>query len=264
MGDHTVLLDTQHPAKDFELTRIRRSDGHVLAEFRHNKDTLEITLPGVKMGIDLVAEKHIDLSEDKKEKLAKFLQSSDATLLRQVIAEVIKQRTNEEQPSLYGFLVLAMLLGNEPASSNYLEPQAVLLNDLVQTHVSYQTQKHHRKPLLIKAFTKAPANKKITVGDELESTLLGTNRAAQNRDFGGPECNGSCGVGCTGIVYTNACLYHDNCVTDVGHAVCLIYLPAAVASLGRAIANGGVCDPADDWCRTAGAAVVVVSPVIHK
>jgi hypothetical protein len=77
-----------------------------------------VSVSDVKIALDIKTKKMLDESEwEKKSKeIENFILSEDGATTRAVLAEVIMGRMKEEQPYLFGFIVISMLVGEEPLS----------------------------------------------------------------------------------------------------------------------------------------------------
>lgn len=240
VDDETVLLEARHLTKKSARSRLQRSDGRPLVEVLRDGDsnTVEIKFPSVKIAMDMTTQSFIDLTEKDKEKLQKFLASSDATLARKCIARIIQTQWQGKERKFIplGFTLAGMLLGDEPSIPS-IAPQS-------------KTEPLHR--LILAQTIRQPKNNLtkavLACGTRKNFSII---KSIQNPDcpqpgdgcFGGPECNGCCGgpnCTCSGY-YTNECLAHDNCVGHYGQVACLGVFPAAAGSLVRAIRDGG------DW-----------------
>lgn len=153
------------------------------------------------------------------------------------------------------FTIIGMFLG--PETDSKTSPSESLMSPDIVRQVQRATQSASQ---VLGAKACFDANQKIGFvrkSQVLPATYveaIGTHTLfMQDRGFGGTDCNGCCGGGCSTCtgVYTNACLAHDNCVSANGYFAmsCNRIFPAAVASTARAVGNGG-CDPWDDWCRS--------------
>lgn len=221
-------------------SHISRGGGRVIVDVLRNKDSVEIAFPAVKIKIDLVTQTFIGLTEGDKEKLQNFLRSEDASLARKCITKLVQSKAQTDARKIIpaGLIIVGMLLGEEPPSAEGSQTtNAESLPLLLATNYGVRPRAATAK-LSPACFSPAVGTKKLVYV-----------RAIYQEGFGGPDCNGCCGVGCSSCsgYYTYECLAHDNCVSRYGQVSCVHLFAAAAASLLNAIEKGrGDWPPADN------------------
>lgn len=80
LGDRVIALDNAHPTKDVSRSLIHDADGRDLVEIFTNKETLELTMAGVRIVINLNNPGPMNLSTDETKKLEDFRNSTTPKL----------------------------------------------------------------------------------------------------------------------------------------------------------------------------------------
>lgn len=249
VNGETASFDAKRLSKDSSRSRLRRQDGRSLVEVLRDKDAVEISFPGVRVKVDVAAQTFVGLTEEDREKLQSFLRSSEASLARKCITGLIqsKAQTDARKFVPVGFILAGMLLGEEPPPAGESRNNAEPLHRLLLTHYGIQPPALAARASL-PCPPAAPAKARKTAF--VRATYQDNCPDPTDGCFGGSECNGCCGVGCSSCTgyYTYECLAHDNCVNRYGHVACLGLFPAAASSLLRAIEKGrGDWPPEDTW-----------------
>jgi hypothetical protein len=205
--------------KSFE-TKITHSEGHVIAEVRYRNNLVTVTVDSVTIrfrkddntgGLGPVE----GFSKSDQERLATYIKSNEASILRKMVSEIIKERRSDRSTSLKGVLIISLMLGEDgpgfPMSA--AKVQKVEKNDNCRQPEANFVLASYSSPLP-KIF--------------FESARKGTNLECNETN-----CCGCCGAGCLGCTgcYTSACYLHDLCVDLYGHPACLGLLPNAIASI---------------------------------
>jgi hypothetical protein len=239
------LVETRHPSKDFSLSRIQKKDGSILVECLRDQNIVTVSFPGVKLAIDINTQKFLEEPELEKisQGIENFILSDDGKTTRAVLAQVIMRRMKEEQPFLFGFIVIAMVVGEEPLSTDAQKEAASLtapkqIKTPSQMFVAYRAHAQATK-LGVPVNKLCAYNNSTTVAAATAPSKNGASLvqpvslSAKSTAPAPVGCFGCCGPDCWGCsgCYTAACALHDGCVALWGQAACAGLLPAAVASL---------------------------------
>lgn len=190
-----------------------------------------MTLPNVVIEFNLSNQTMTPLTEAEIMALTDFSTSSDAAIAREVISNIVAQSENLAPQSLFGMVVLGMILGDENNEARNGIPafpkhpgNKESLSQLVKTELAHAFESSPRRAELLRECERKAAAKARVKGKGLHA------RKAAPR---GP-CHGCCGYGCLGCtgVYTPACYAHDQCVSQYGYwdPRCRALLAAAIYS----------------------------------
>lgn len=112
----------EHRVKNSELSvsRVSNSSGQTLVEAVRVPASLTVRVTDVTITFDLNRTNPADsgvsaLSEVDRSKLQDFIRSETAATVRYVLASIIRQRGRDNGNQLFGFLSVAMLLGDGPS-----------------------------------------------------------------------------------------------------------------------------------------------------
>lgn len=233
------------------ISRVRHSDGRVLAEVRRNADIVEFRIADATFTLNTANQSFVNFSNENQVRLQEFLQSNNATIARSCLKNLLQtlqsardNRGRRVKP--LGLSLISMLLGEDQPSTNAPQSKLETLNHSRLLQNAFLVQSNAVKGLPRFATTLTPCASLVKAGLQ-DDCPFGPNQGC----FGGSGCNGCCAIGCTGCQYwTNECLTHDNCVGSYGHVACLGSFPAAAGSLIRAANRGygdwGSSEP-DTW-----------------
>lgn len=152
------------------------------------------------------------LSQKNQEKFEAYLVSEESVVVRKMILEIIRQRTNSKPANLKGVLIISLVLGDGPGFPNQTGKKKSGVTKCADPK-GFQIYASYVSPT-VQYFKSQPA----------VASLLECNTS---------NCCGCCGVGCLGCTgcYTSACYVHDLCVDLYGHAVCLAFVYDAAVSI---------------------------------
>lgn len=193
----SASLDARRLSKDSARSRLRRQDGRSVVEVLRDKETVEISFPGLKVKVDTATQTFVNFTEEDKEKLQHFLRSGDASLARRCITNLIqaKAQTDARKFLPLGFIMAAMLLGEEspaPGAQSNVAP----LQHLLYANYGVRTQVAAAKPALLCPPSGVLLKRAGYVRAGYQDNCPDPNGGC----FGGEDCNGCCGVGCSDVL----------------------------------------------------------------
>lgn len=210
-GNQKLIIEYRVSNSKLSVSRIMNSSGQTIVEAVQVPGSVTVRVTDVTLTIymnqtDPGTSKVSELSEGDRRKLQQFSRSDASAAVREVLASIIRQKALDGKDQLFGFLTIAMLLGDGPRAP------------------FVQQSKVRCPPKLVFASYIIPNPQKA------ELSIFPTVGKSMMDD-----CNGCCGPacwGCTGC-YTGACEAHDNCVTVWGaqSPTCIALLAGAVASM---------------------------------
>lgn len=195
-------LEAQQESPTSWVCSIVDNSGKLLMSSHRNGKSLVVSFAKVSVVFDL--ESKLPLSESDRAHVSSFAASTDARIVRSLISNLFRNRTDDIQPYLTGFSIMAMVVGDGPGA------QSLKRNSL---------------------------QKDSFFGVEAVELARVNFCVAPDRNSKDDECLGCCGPacwGCTGC-YTVACLAHDVCVGVYGatHPQCMALLVVAIASMAE-------------------------------
>lgn len=246
VNGETLLLETQRLTQSSSISRVRHPDGRILIEAFRNVDTITFRFANAEIVVNIANQTFDRFSEQDQAVLQEFLQTRDATLVRSCVSSLLQTLRQTRGPRgrrvlPLGLALIGMLLGEEPSSISSSRPNTGLpLQCPASMRFAFSSRSNFAGVGLSRTATR-PVRNANSVGFSFQDPY--TCPIPDDPCYGGSDCNGCCGVGCTGCdYYTYECLVHDNCVDTYGHAACMGTFPAAAGSLARAIRKGS-----GDW-----------------
>lgn len=208
-GNQKLIIEYRVSNSKLSVSRILNSSGQTIVEAVQVPGSVTVRVTHVTFTIymnqtDPGNKNDSDLSEGDRRKLEQFSRSDASRVVREVLASIIRQKAPNGKDQLFGFLTIAMLLGDGPGAP-----------DVQQSKVRCSP------PKLIFASYIMPSPQTAVF------PTVGKSRM--------DDCHGCCGPGCWGCTgcYTTACAAHDTCVGIYGayHETCIILFVAAVSSM---------------------------------
>ncbi len=77
----TITLEAQRLSGNSSISRVRHSDGRILAEVRRNADIVEFRIANATFALNTASQSFVNFSNENQERLQEFLQSNDATIV---------------------------------------------------------------------------------------------------------------------------------------------------------------------------------------
>jgi hypothetical protein len=105
----TYTIENHVTEKSFR-TRITRPDGRLLVGSSKEGEVISVSLPTGELKLNSAKPRPFSIEETKA--IEDFVKSDEATVVRQIVYEVIKKRSTEKPSLLGGFRVIAMLIGD--------------------------------------------------------------------------------------------------------------------------------------------------------